>query len=330
MMRPARAVQLQHARGPIALASVEPRAPGPGEALVRMEACGICHSELFVQSLEKLELAPLTLGHEGIGRVEAVGPDVDGWKVGDRAGMTFLATTCGTCELCRSGAERYCPKQVNFGFSAHGALTDWAVAPARALVRVPEGVDAAAIAPMCCAGWTAYGALREAALAPGQAVAIFGYGGLGHLAVQLARRQGLRVAVSDLSPVKQEAARAAGAEIVGRPLLKEWGGVDAAIVFTGNPAAIPEAFKTIKRQGTMVLVGISVSKYELPLIDTIVKGARIRGSYLGTRDDLAAVFRLAASGELRAHVEGITIEDAPAALERLRKGEVEGRAVVRF
>ena len=326
----AKAVRLQQARGAIAVDSVEVRDPGPGEVLLRMEACGICHTELFVASLEKVDVAPLTLGHEGVGRIEALGPGVEGWAVGDRAGMTFLATTCGVCELCRSGAERYCAKQVNFGFSAHGALTEYAVVPARGLVRIPDGIDAAAIAPMCCAGWTAYGGLREASLEPGQTVAIFGYGGLGHLAVQLARRQGLRVAVSDPSGAKQEAARAAGAEIVSRALLKEWGGVDAAIVFTGAAAAIPDAFKTVKRQGTMVLVGISATKYELPLIDTIVKGARIRGSYLGTREDLAAVFQLAASGALRAQVEEGSIDDAPATLERLHRGEVEGRAVVRF
>jgi alcohol dehydrogenase, propanol-preferring len=325
-----KAVRLQAPRGAIAVDTVEVREPGPGEALVRMEACGICHTELFVASLENVGLTPLTLGHEGIARVEAVGSDVHGWRVGDRAGMTFLATTCGVCEYCRTGAERYCPKQTNFGFSAHGALSEYAVVPARALVRVPEGIDAVALAPMCCAGWTAFGALREAALAPGQTVAIFGYGGLGHLAVQLARRQGLRVAVADVSEAKQEAARAAGADVVTRALLKEWGGVDAAIVFTGNPAAIPEAFKAVKRQGTTVLVGISANKYELPLIDTIVKGARLRGSYLGTREDLEAVFALAASGELRAHIETGAIDDAPATLDRLHRGEIDGRAVVQF
>lgn len=329
-MRTGRAVRLQHARGPIAVQEVEARDPGPGEALVRMEACGICHSDLFVAGLEKVDLAPLTLGHEGIGRVEALGPGLDGWAVGDRVGMTFLATTCRVCEYCRSGAERFCPRQTNFGFSAHGALAEYAIVPARSLVRVPEEVDAAALAPMCCAGWTAYGAMREAALGRGQSIAIFGYGGLGHLAVQLARRQGLRVAVSDPAPAKQESARVAGAEIVSRALVKEWGGVDAAIVFTGAPAAIPEAFKTVKRLGTLVLVGISANRYELPLIDTILKGARIRGSYLGTPKDLETVLALAAAGELRAQIETATLDDVPAALERLRRGEIEGRAVARF
>jgi propanol-preferring alcohol dehydrogenase len=331
-----RAARLQAPRGTVAVDRVETREPGEGEALVRMEACGVCHSDLFVASLEKLAVAPLTLGHEGIGRIEALGADVTGWSVGDRVGMTFLATTCGVCELCRSGEERFCAKQTNFGFNLHGVLAEYAVAPAAGLVRVPAELDAAALAPMCCAGWTAFGAVREAALEAGQTVALFGFGGLGHLALQAARRKGLRVAVADTAGVKLELARAAGAELAvagdaaGRTLLKEWGGVDAAIVLTGSAAAIPQAFKALKRRGTLVLVGISVSQYELPLVDTVVKGVGIRGSYLGPREDLESVFALARSGEMRAQVETHGIDDAPAILERMKRGEIAGRAVVQF
>jgi propanol-preferring alcohol dehydrogenase len=315
---------------------VETGEPAAGEALVRMEACGVCHSDLFVASLEKLAIAPLTLGHEGIGRIAALGAGVTGWSVGDRVGMTFLATTCGVCELCRSGEERFCAKQTNFGFNLQGALAEYAVAPAAGLVRVPADLDAAALAPMCCAGWTAFGAVREAGLEAGQTVALFGFGGLGHLALQAARRNGLRVAVADTAGAKLELARAAGAELVvagdaaGRTLLKEWGGVDAAIVLTGAAAAIPQAFKALKRRGTLVLVGISVSQYELPLVDTVVKGVRMHGSYLGPREDLESVFALARSGEMRAQVETHGIDDAPAILERMKRGEIAGRAVVQF
>src|SRR5271167_3078116 len=124
-----RAAVLANARGPVA-----------GEVLLRMEACGLCHSDLFVAGLEKLPLAPLTLGHEGIGSVEAIGPGVTGWAPGDRAGITFLGTTCGTCEWCAAGRERFCPKQTNFGYTLHGALANFAMAPASALVRVPAAL----------------------------------------------------------------------------------------------------------------------------------------------------------------------------------------------
>jgi alcohol dehydrogenase, propanol-preferring len=331
-----KAARLAQARGAVTVESIERRGPGAGEVLVRLEACGVCHSDVFVTSLEKLAKAPLTLGHEGIGRVEAVGAEVEGWAAGDRAGVTFLGTTCGACELCRSGRERYCAKQTNFGYTLDGALAEWVVAPAASLVRVPEGVDAAALAPMCCAGWTAYCGLRESGIAAGQTVALFGFGGLGHLALQLARHRGARVAVADTSEAKLERARAAGAELgvaaetAGRTLLKEWGGVDAAIVLTGSAAAVPQAFKALKRLGTLVLVGLSVSQYELPLVDTVLKGVTVRGSYLGSREDLANVFALTSSGELRAEVETHAIDDAPELLERLRRGEIAGRAVVRF
>jgi propanol-preferring alcohol dehydrogenase len=309
---------------PRAAVTVEPvhlGEPGAGEVLLRMEACGVCHSDVFVTTLEKLPLAPVTLGHEGIGRVEAVGSGVEGWARGDRAGMTFLGTTCETCEWCLSGRERFCPKQANFGYTLQGALSDFVIAPAAALVRIPETLPAAVAAPLCCAGWTAYRALRESALERGQTVALFGFGGLGQLALQIARHRGLEVAVFDPSEEKQELARAAGAAIGGR-------GADAAIVFTAAAAAIPQAFRALKRGGTLVLVGLSVSNYELPLVDTVLKGITVRGSYLGTREDLREVFALAEQGVLRPQVRTHGLAEAPELIEQLRRGEVPGRAVV--
>src|SRR5262249_43827261 len=154
----------------------------------------------------------------------------------------------GECEWCLSGRERFCPKQTNFGYTLQGALGDRVIVPAAGLVRVPETLPAAVAAPLCCAGWTAFGALREAGVLPGQSVALFGFGGLGHITLQIARHKGLRVAVVDPSAEKMEAARAAGADIDAR-------GVDAAIVLTAAPLAIPNAFRSLRRNGTLVLVG---------------------------------------------------------------------------
>jgi len=327
---------LPHPRGPVTIESVAVSEPGPGEVLLRMEACGLCHSDLYVSGLEKLPLAPLTLGHEGIGRVEAAGDGVTGWAAGDRAGMTFLATTCGACEWCASGRERFCPKQTNFGYSLQGALAEYAIIPAAALVRVPASLPAEQAAPLCCAGWTAYGALREAGLERGQTVALFGLGGLGHLALEMARLRGVRVAAVDTAEQKLELARAMGAEITlmaenaGRTLLKEHGGVDTAIVLTPSIAAIQQAFRALKRTGTLVLVGISVNQYELPLADTMGKGVTVRGSYLGTRQDLAEVFALASSGALRAHVHTHALAEVPDLFARMSRGELLGRAVIVF
>jgi len=330
------AAVLTKPRGTVAVTSVPVAEPGTGEVLVRMEACGLCHSDLFVASLEQLPRVPLILGHEGIGRVEALSAGVAGLAVGDRAGITFLASTCGACELCLTGRERFCPRQLNFGYTVDGALAGYAVVPAPMLVRVPDALPAADAAPLCCAGWTAYGALREAALRPGQSVALFGLGGLGHLAIQYARHLGLRVAAADVSESKLAMARSLGADLAvkaenaGRTLQKQWGGVDAAIVLTGSPAAIQQAFRSLKRTGTLITCGLSTNQYELPIVDTVLKGISIRGSYLGTCADLEEVFRLAQSGVGRAHIETHSLDEAPALLESMRRGEILGRAVVVF
>jgi alcohol dehydrogenase, propanol-preferring len=310
--------------------------PGPGEALVRMEACGICHSDLFVAGLERLPLVPLTLGHEGIGRVESVGPDVNGLAAGDRVGITFLASTCGACELCRTGRERYCARQLNSGYTVHGALANRTVVRAQYLARIPDSLDAAEAAPICCAGWTAYGAVRESGLAAGQLLGIFGMGGLGHLAQQYAAARGLRVAAVDVSQEKLRMATDLGAEIgveaanAGRTLQKEHGGVDAAIVLTPAPAAIEQAFRSVKRTGSVVLVGLAGAKFELPIVDTVLKGIQVRGSFLGNRQDLEDALQLAAACKVKPYVETHPLDLTPTLLERLQRGEMIGRAVVVF
>ena len=330
------AAVLPHARAPVTVTSVDLKAPGTGEVVVRMEACGLCHSDLFIAGLEKLTLAPLVLGHEGIGKVEAIGPGVSGWAIGDRAGVTFLGSTCGKCEWCRGGRERFCPEQTNFGYTIPGALAQYAVAPAAALARVPAELPAASAAPLCCAGWTAFGAIREAGLRPGNSVALFGLGGLGHLALGIARYQQFQVAAIDPAEEKLEMARAGGAEFAipfenaGRVLQKQRGGVDAAIVFTAAPDAIPQAFRALKRNGTLVLVGLSTNQYELPLVETVTRGITIRGSYLGTRQDLEGVFRLLQNGVIRPHVHTHGLEETPALLEQMRRGALAGRAVIGF
>ncbi len=321
---------------PVEVAPVPVREPGTGEVLIRMEACGLCHSDLFVSGLEKLPLAPLILGHEGIGRVEEIGASVSGFALGDRVGMTFLAASCGLCEFCLSGRERFCLKQRNFGFTVPGALTGYATVPVPQLFRVPENLPAPIAAPLCCAGWTAYGAVRESGLREGQTVALFGMGGLGHLAIQYAHQAGLSVAAVDPSEAKLEAARAMGADLAlpsadaGRTLQKKYGGLDGAIVLTASIPAVHEAFRCLKRGGVLVLVGLTNDRFELPVLDVILKGITLRGSYLGTREDLETVFRLAENGGIRPHVETHAIEAVPALLEKMRRGEINGRAVVTF
>ena len=329
-----RGVVLPAARAPVVVRELEIPEPGPGQVLIQMEACGICHSDLFIAAMDKPPLVPLVLGHEGVGRVEKLGEGVDSFAAGDRVGATFLASTCGVCEWCRTGRERYCPRQLNSGYTAAGVLAGYASVPAQHLARVPDELSAAEAAPMCCAGWTTYRAVKETGAAPGATVAIFGMGGLGHLAVQYARHAGLRVAAVDISEEKLALARSVGAEITvlaenaARTLQKECGGMDAAVVLTASAAAVGQALRSLKRCGTLVLVGLAHGAAELPVVDTVLKGITIRGSFTGTREDLEDVFRLAAAGVVRPCVELHALDEAPDLFERLRRGELVGRAVI--
>jgi propanol-preferring alcohol dehydrogenase len=331
-----RAAVLTAPQGAVEVHSVEIEAPAAGQVLVRLEACGICHSDVFVSGLAKLPRTPLTLGHEGIGRIEAVGEGVGDLRAGDRVGITYLGSTCGECAFCKSGRERFCPKQKNTGYTLDGALAGYALADARQVVRVADDADAYSIAPLCCAGWTAYGALREANLATGASLAIYGYGGLGQLALQYGLARGLKVAAVDLSEAKMERASAAGAFFTtpsqdsGRTIQKQLGGVDAAIVFTASIEAMEQAIRSVKRTGTIVLVGLTTRDLTLSITETILKGLRIVGSFLGTREDLEAVFRLARESAILPATENFPLEQTPDILRRLERGEIAGRAVVQF
>ena len=331
-----RGVILAAARQPVAVADLPLPQPAPGHVFLKMEACGICHSDLFIAGMETPPVVPQVLGHEGIGRVQSVGDGVTSFAKGDRVGVTFLASTCGECELCRAGRERFCARQLNSGYTAPGVLAGFVSVAAQHLVCVPHGLRAAEAAPMCCAGWTAYRAVKETAAEPGATIAIFGMGGLGHLAAQFAHHAGLRVAAVDVSAEKLALARSVGAEITvnaenaGRTLQKEYGGMDAAVVVTGSAAAAAQALRSLKRCGTAVLVGMAQAPAELPIVDTVRRGITIRGSFLGTREDLDEVFRLAAAGVVRPHVEAHPIDDAPDLFDRLSRGDITGRAVVSF
>src|SRR5258706_4695318 len=176
-----RAAVLRAPQAPIEITDVPRPTPGPGEVLVRMEACGICHSDLFLAGRPKMPLIPLVLGHEGIGIVEELGPGVDLFRRGDRVGIGFLYRSCGECPSCRSGHENYCAKRLEPGYTAHGVLAEDAVAAAGFVARIPEKLSPVQAAPLCCAGLTAYKALRTAGLEAGEWVVLFGAGGLGHL-----------------------------------------------------------------------------------------------------------------------------------------------------
>jgi propanol-preferring alcohol dehydrogenase len=205
------------------------------------------------------------------------------------------------------------------------AQADW-------VARVPAELDAATAAPLCCAGWTAYRAVKTAALEPGDWLAIWGAGGLGQLAVQLATLEGWRVAAVDPSPRNRELAKRAGAEVTLDPAnddlrkaFKAIGGVHGAISFVAAAAAVQDALRAVRPGGCAVLIGIAPETIELPLLDMVLKGLRVEGSFLGRQADLDAVFELARQGKIRPAVEACSLEEIPAALGRMRAGTLAGR-----
>lgn len=333
-----RAARLHQPRGAVIVENVAEPLPGEGEILVRVEACGLCHSDLFIQSLESLPRAPVTLGHEAIGVVERLGPSVNGIASGDRVGITYLYRGCGRCAECAARRPELCARQIHTGYDVDGAFAEFAVAHASHIARIPDGVDAVMAAPLCCAGWTAYRAIQNAGLEPGDWLAVFGIGGLGHLGIQFAKIAGLRVAAIDVSSEKLGLAEQLGAELTvnaanenpARVLRKQLGGVDGAVSFVAAAPVIKQAFGGLRRGASLVLVGLALESFELPLVDTIVKSIRVQGSFLGRQQDLAEVFELARAGKIHIETETRGLDELPAAFEDLRAGRLKGRAVVRF
>jgi len=284
-----------------------------------------------------MPLIPLVLGHEGIGIVEELGPGVEQLRVGDRVGIGFLYRSCGECSSCRAGHENYCAKRLETGYTAHGALAEYALAAAAFVARIPDNLPPVQAAPLCCAGLTAYKALRTAGLEAGEWVVLFGAGGLGHLAIQIAKHWGLKVAVVDVVPEKLEQAVRLGADLaingaVQKPkdALRPMGGAAAAITFTGSKAAIEQAFPTLRTNGILVLAGLCTEPVNLPVLSTVLQAQRISGIFIGTPRDLQEIVDLAASGVLHVAVETCRLDDVPAMFERMRLGQIPGRAVVTF
>jgi propanol-preferring alcohol dehydrogenase len=333
-----KAARLHQPRGPVQIEEIDRPAPGPGEVLVRTQTCGLCHSDLFIGSLSELPRTPLTLGHEAIGLVEQLGAGVDRFSPGDRVAVTFLHAACGACEYCQSSRPELCPRQLNTGYHADGAFAEYVVARAAFLAPVPPDLDAVQAAPLSCAGWTAFHAIQSAALESGAWLAIFGIGGLGQLGIQFARLAGLRVAAVDVSAEKLAIARALGAELAidattedpARTLRKAAGGAHGAISFVASAGAIRGAFNSLRRAGTLVLVGLETENFELPLVDVVLKAVRIQGSFLGKQDELPRIFELARQGKLQIETQPCSLDELPAMMERMETGRLRGRAVVRF
>lgn len=329
-----------HAFGrPLTLDELPVPQPGPGEILVKIEASGVCHTDLHAARGDwpvKPSL-PFIPGHEGVGLVAAVGAGVADVKEGDAVGVPWLYSACGHCTYCVTGWETLCESQRNTGYSVNGGFAEYVVAPAAYVGHLPAGADFAAMAPILCAGVTTYKGLKETDAHPGEWVAISGIGGLGHVAVQYAKAMGFHVAAIDVDPAKLELAKRLGADLAvdGRDpeaaatLVRETGGGAHGILVTAvNTAAFGQAISMVRRKGTVSLVGLPPGDFPLPIFPVVLKRITIRGSIVGTRQDLSEAIAFAAEGAVRANV---TVEPLAAINDvfgRMEHGQIEGRIVL--
>ena len=323
--------------GPLTVEQVAPRALEPGQVRVKVEASGLCHTDIHAAHGDwpVKPSPPFVPGHEGVGIVDELGPGVTEVAVGDRVAMPWLGYACGTCDYCVSGWETLCLEQKNMGYSIDGGFGEYATAFARYVVKVPEGVDPLDAAPLTCAGVTTYKAVKVAGTRPSDLVAVFGVGGLGHLAIQYAAIAGGRVVAIDLHDEKLELAKELGAEFVINAgtedpvaAIQKLGGVDQAIALAVSPKSFEQAYGSLRRGGTLVFVALPAENtIELPIFETVLNGITVVGSIVGTRTDLREVFELHAAGKTRVIRETRPLSTINESIADVEAGRVAARIV---
>ena len=337
-----RAAVLREFKKQLTMEEVARPVPSSNEVLIEVEACGVCHSDLHLADGDWPQLAgmvkiPLILGHEIAGRVLEKGAEVRDLEIGDRAGVPWIHWTCGECEFCREGNENLCLKQKITGVTVDGGYAEFVKAPASHTMKIPDSIPSPEAAPLFCAGLTVYRALRQARISPGQRVAVFGVGGLGHLAVQIGRALGAQVVAIDIAEPKLALAASLGAsgtlnaastDVV--KALRDEGGAHVALVTSAAKAAYDMAFSCLRPTGTLLVVGLPSGSLCFPPIQMAAGEIHIQASAVGTRQDLREVLALAAAGKLRCQVAPRPLAQVNTVLDELRLGQVSGRAVLTY
>lgn len=312
---------------PLELRDADDPTPGPGQVVIRVSACGVCHSNLHMIEGEWLPgtpaVFPIIPGHEVVGTATALGSGVEGMAVGDRVGVQPIWSTCGTCRFCLGGREQLCRGRQITGETRDGGYAELMLADAAYVYAIPEALTDAQAAPLMCPGITSYGAVKKAALSPGQTVAVVGVGGVGHMAIQMARLTGADVHAVTRSRAHQEVAEEVGAVATHAPGDLPDASVDAAIVFAPSSNAVDEAMR-ITRPGARIVLGVAQTVGVLDIGDE----KTVLGSVLGNRWEMQEVLRLGAAGKLRAIHAEFPLAQANDVLARLKAGEIRARAVL--
>ena len=337
-----KAAVLRDFKTPLTVQDVSLPEPTEGEVLIKVEVCGVCHSDLHVADGDWSQLAgiikkPLILGHEVVGTVVEVGSAGQGVNIGDRVGVPWIHWTCGNCEFCREGNENLCPRQQITGVTVDGGYGEFLKAPATHVARIPDNLRSELAAPLLCAGVTVHRALKQSGIRTGQRLAVFGVGGLGHLAIQIGRELGADVTAIDLNEEKLALAKSVGAsrtlhaasdKVVQR--LRSHGGVHVALVTSAAKAAYDMAFYCVRPRGILLAVGLPAQDICFPPILMAAGEIRIQASAVGTRQDLQEILALGAAGRVHCEVATQPLSEVNEVLEKLRRGHVSGRLVLRI
>jgi propanol-preferring alcohol dehydrogenase len=333
-----RAAVVRDFTSPLTLEQVPTRDLEAGQVLVRVEACGLCHTDIHAAHGDwpVKPSPPFIPGHEGVGIVVELGQGVVEVAIGDRVAMPWLGYACGTCDHCVSGWETLCLEQKNTGYSIDGAFGEYATAYARYVVKVPRGIDPLDAAPLTCAGVTTYKAVKVAGTRSSDLVAVFGVGGLGHLAIQYAAIAGGRVVAIDIHDEKLDLARELGAEFTVNAAkedpvaaIQRLGGADQAIALAVAPRAFEQAYGSLRRGGTLVFVALPADNaVTLPIFETVLNGITIVGSIVGTRKELREVFELHGAGKTTVIRDARPLASVNEAIADVEAGRVAARIVL--
>ncbi|TRC88811.1 zinc-binding dehydrogenase [Mesorhizobium sp. WSM4303] len=333
------AAVLEKTGEPLRIMTMQRPEPGPGEILVRLEASGICHTDVHVwQGHVRPASGQLTtiLGHEGVGRVVQLGAGVTDWCLGERAGVAWLHDTCGDCDECHAEMESFCQHQRAHGFDVAGTFAEYVVADARFAARLPDEGDAAVLAPLMCAGLTAFGAVQRAGVRRGEICAVFGCGGLGLYAVQIARRLGAVLVAIDTDEAKLRLAASLGAEhtlLASSELANNWPAALRAHVcinFAPTQASWDAMVAAIRPRGRIIAAAMVSQPVPLSQEWLTASGVWITGTSVGTRAQMRELIGLHEAQPFEAQVQRVTLAEATSALVRLKAGTAEGRQAIVF
>lgn len=324
---------------PLDIREVQIPEVGPGQALMKVMSTGVCHTDLHAATGDwpVKPAPPFIPGHEGAGVIVKVGAGVKAVKEGDRVGVPWLHSACGTCEFCLTGWETLCKQQSNTGYSVNGSFAEYVLVDPNYTAHLPANIDFNSVAPILCAGVTVYKGLKETETRPGQWVVISGIGGLGHMAVQYAKAMGLHVAAVDVAEDKLNLAMKLGADFAvnaaspdaaERILKVTDGGAHGVLVTAVSPKAFSFAANLLRRKGIMSLTGLPPGDFPVSIFDLVLNRKTLRGSIVGTRSDLAESLSFAAEGKVAATYKTAALEDINSIFDQMKAGKIDGRIVM--